>query len=227
MKRHNGQAVLNCLKNDYFPKYGKPQRLLMDNATQFTSEKFIKELRQVGVQPSFLAIRHPSSNIVERIHKEINRFFRSLIKNKHTECATWVPIIQNCLNQTHHETTEYSPVQLHLNKEPQRFWEKYFNIKKSDTARELRVFLAAKRIRKKAELRSHKLRKKNTIKYRVGDIVLVKALNVSNTLIKQIAKFMSIYEGPYTIKKQIGPTTYLLTDLNTLTDRGIFNSVLL
>ena len=36
---------------------------------------------------------------------------------------------------------------------------------------------------------------------------------------------MSIYEGPYTIKKQIGPTTYLLTELNTLADRSIFNSV--
>ena len=132
----------------------------MENATEFTSEKFIKELRQVGVQPSFVAIRRPSSNIVERIHKEINRFFRSLIKNKHTEWAYWVPVIQNCLNERHHETTEFCPVQLHLNQEPQRFWEKYFNIKKSDIARELKDFLAAKRIRKKTELRSRKLRKK-------------------------------------------------------------------
>ena len=45
MKKHNGPVDLNCLKNDYFPKYRNPERLLMDNATQFTLEKFIKDLR--------------------------------------------------------------------------------------------------------------------------------------------------------------------------------------
>ena len=96
IKKHNGPAVLNLSKNDYFLKYGKPECLLMDNATQFTSENFLNEVRQVEVQLSFVAIRHPSSNIVERIHEEITRVFGSLIKNKHAEWESWTSIIQNC-----------------------------------------------------------------------------------------------------------------------------------
>ena len=93
-------------------------------------------------------------------------------------------------------------------------------------AREQKLSLAAKRIRRKAHLRSEKSKSKNPNKYRVGDLVLVKALNISNTVAKIIAKFMSIYEGPYCIKKQIGPSTYLLTNIDDFSERGVFNSIL-
>ena len=69
----------------------------MDHGTQFTSEKFLKTLKDHDIQPIFSSIRHPQGNIVERIHREINRFFRTLMDGKHTGWAKYVPIIQNCM----------------------------------------------------------------------------------------------------------------------------------
>ena len=92
-------------------------------------------------------------------------------------------------------------------------------------AREQKLMLSAKRIKRKGILRSNKMSQKtNCIKYRVGDLVLVKALNVSDTVAKMIAKFMAIYEGPYIIKEQKQDSSFLLSNIDNFSDRGTFNA---
>ena len=114
IKKENGRIVLNKLMNDYIVKYGKPRRLLMDHGSMFTSPRFLDSLKSLGIQPVFSSVRHPCSNLVERIHREIHRFFRSLIKSKHTEWVKWVPVVQNCLNEVYHSITEFTPLEIHL-----------------------------------------------------------------------------------------------------------------
>ncbi|OXU18657.1 hypothetical protein TSAR_012728 [Trichomalopsis sarcophagae] len=64
--------------------------------------KFVSE----GISPVFSAIRHPQSNLVERVNKEIGRFFRTLVSDQHTAWANWLPFVQSCLNESHPDTTE-------------------------------------------------------------------------------------------------------------------------
>ena len=57
-----------------------------------------------------------------------------------------------------------------------------------------------------------------------GEPVLVKACNVANTAAGRVAKFLALYEGPYTVKKRIARNTYILTNRNTLKERGQFHA---
>lgn len=68
------------------PKYGKPKRVLMDQGTQFMSEKkLLVKLKDKGIKYSLVSVRHPCANIVERTNKELGKFLRALIRSKHTE----------------------------------------------------------------------------------------------------------------------------------------------
>lgn len=118
-------AIINKITKDYIPKYGKPDRILMDHGTQFTSDRLLKKLEELDIKYSFTSIRHPSGNIVERTNKELVRLFRALIKIKHTEWFGKVHIIQKILNEVQHKTTGFTPIQLHFGKKPSRYWEEY------------------------------------------------------------------------------------------------------
>ena len=83
----------------------------MDHGTQFKSNKLLKKLDELEIKYTFTSIRHPCANIVERTNKELGRLFRALIKVKHTEWFNKVPIIQRILNETHHETTGFTPIE--------------------------------------------------------------------------------------------------------------------
>ena len=40
---------------------------------------------------------------------------------------SWIKITESCMNETHHETTEFTPIELHLDKKPKRAWENWLN----------------------------------------------------------------------------------------------------
>lgn len=86
----------------------------MDHGTQFQSPKLIKKLDELKIKHTLVSIRHPCANIVERTNKELGRLFRALIKLKHTERVSKVPIIQNILNEIYHETTGFTPIEIHM-----------------------------------------------------------------------------------------------------------------
>ena len=120
-------AVVNKLKKDHFAKHGKPSKIVTDHGTQFTSPVWSEFLKEQEIQPVFSSIRHPQSNIVERIYRELSRFFRSLIGDNHGSWWSWIKIIESCMNETYHETTEFTSIELHLNKRPKRAWENWLN----------------------------------------------------------------------------------------------------
>ena len=57
-----------------------------------------------------------------------------------------------------------------------------------------------------------------------GDNVFVKAINESDPKKKILKKFLQIYEGPYEIKKEVRPGTYILWDTECKEERGIFHT---
>lgn len=112
IQRANTETVIRKIFNDYVPKYGKPKRIQCDHGTQFTSLKWADKLKSEDVELVFSSIRHPQGNIVERVNRELGRFFRTLVEEKHTGWATYTEKVQNCSNETHRETTELTPLEL-------------------------------------------------------------------------------------------------------------------
>ena len=57
-----------------------------------------------------------------------------------------------------------------------------------------------------------------------GDNVLIKANNESDPIRKIFKKFLPIYEGPYEIKKQIRPGTFILWNTESKEERDMFHN---
>ena len=51
--------------------------------------------------------------------------------------------------------------------------------------------------------------------FQPGDLVLVRACIIASTAAGMVAKFVSLYEGPYKVKKRISRNTYILINIET------------
>lgn len=77
IKKANTRTCLNKLITRYFKEKGKPNRILSDHGTQFTSAVWKNELAAEGVEICFSSIRHPQSNPVERTMRELGRMLKA------------------------------------------------------------------------------------------------------------------------------------------------------
>jgi transposase InsO family protein len=224
LKRATTISTLNRVKQ-YIDAYGKPKAILTDNGTQFTTNKWIKGLNELNIQPRFTAIRNPCTNLAERVNRQLGNLFRVFVKEKHTKWAQYLKIIETCLNETVHETTQTTPYAAQFGEPPKREWRQYIDmevIKEEPVIKQQDIFL---RIKNKREREAHKFNQKHKItKFNVGDLVLVKAYHLSDAMNKIVSKFCELYEGPYRIRTVLSTSTYVLEHLNEPSKlRGTFN----
>ena len=186
----------------------------------------VKLSQKTNIQPVFPSIRHPQGNIVERIHRELSRFFRSLIKEKHSSWWSWIKIMESCMNETHHDTTEFTPTELHSNKKPKQAWKNWLNFPPHgpESNYERKLETAIKNISKKGLTRAAKSNEWHPLMALKDDVVLVKAINESDPKKKILKEFLQICEGPYQIKKQIRPGTFISWKPESEEERGMFHS---
>lgn len=200
------------------------QNFAKDHGSQFTSPKWKKKLIDEDIKPVFCSIRHPQASIVERCNKEIKRFFRTLIKEKHGAWINYVKIVEKIMNEIYHETTEFKPKELHKNLKPERFWEEYLPYKKPNVPYEQKLFLAKDRIFKKRKHQNEKINKnRRLIEFSVGDLVLVKAAPISSAEDNTMKSLFHVYEGPYKVEKKINNTTYIISTLIDNTIKGQYH----
>ena len=100
IKRATTQITIKKIFEHYNPTYGKVLRINCNNSSQLTSPKWSKKMKEEQIQLSFSSIRHPKSNIIERIHRGLGIFFRILPSQKHTSWAKYVNIIMKIINES-------------------------------------------------------------------------------------------------------------------------------
>ena len=85
---------------------------------------FLKEkLRREGIKHTLTSIRHLQADMVERVKRELSKFFRILLEElKHSSWYEKLQRIENILNETHHDTTEFTPMEIMMKRKPNRFW---------------------------------------------------------------------------------------------------------
>ena len=183
IKEANTLAVINKIFKNYIFKHGKPIAIMTDHETQFTSKKWIDKLKENDIKSVFSSIPHPQCNIVERIHRELGRFFRVYTQQTHKGWARYTETITTIMNETYHDTTGYTPLELHFNKKPTRIWERYIKIQNNDDVPyERKLFLAREKMHGSLKKRANKKNKNRVHKtYEIGEKILLKALHVSNS----------------------------------------------
>ena len=128
LRKATTKIIISKIFGDYVSKYGKPRRIQSDQGSQFTSKLWCERLKNEGIEMVLSCVRHPQSNMIEMVNRKIGRFLRTLVTGKHGNWINYVEAIQNCLNVTCHETTQLTPIELHLNIKPNRIWQNYIHI---------------------------------------------------------------------------------------------------
>jgi transposase InsO family protein len=111
LKAATTKSCLNIFRTHYFPRVLQPQIILSDQGSQFGSPSWRKALAELGIQAKYSAIRHPESNPTERIMRELEKYFRIYCNTTHKKWQELVPYIEECLNSSVSETTEYAPTE--------------------------------------------------------------------------------------------------------------------
>jgi len=76
LKSATTKACLNKLLNHYSVNVIKLRIIFSDDGSQFSSPVWLKKLKEHDVITRFLPIRHPESNLSERVIRELSKFCR-------------------------------------------------------------------------------------------------------------------------------------------------------
>lgn len=222
LNKPNASSCLKKLINHYFPLCGIPESVLSDHGTQFTSGRWRETLRELGVRTIYSSIRRPQANPSERVMRELSRVFRTYCNNNHKDWFELVPWVNKWFNNLVHESTGFSPVQVHFGRQPNR---------ENDIAPEWihdpelshnRVKQLVLRNLEKSGLRRKKYQKKKIHVFNVNDRVLLRTPMVSDTKAQLFHKFFHLYTGPFVISRLVGPNSCYLKD-ETGREAGAYN----
>ena len=68
LRRATTKAAIRSLEN-FITVAGKPERVLADRGTQFTSKKWTEALKERNIRLVLTSVRHPQVNIVEKVSR--------------------------------------------------------------------------------------------------------------------------------------------------------------
>ena len=177
------------------------RKILSDHCTQFTSKNWQSKLSEVGISPGLISVYHPQANPAERVMKEIGRMLRTYCNKKHNSWYQYISDIQNCFNSLPHESTGKSAMEIITGeKPPSNFSRLFHELLPAEPAERDILDKVRKRLRSRAERRKIFFDKKiKKIHYDIGDLVLVKQINISDKEKKIARKLSLLYSGPYKI----------------------------
>jgi putative transposase len=226
LKAATTKSSLNKITAHYIPKVIKPEVILSDHGSQFTSSLWKETLQNLGIIVKYSPIRHPASNPAERIMKELGKYFRIYCHTTHKKWPELIPHIQKWLNQFINQVTVYCPVEL-LGGEVkiELFTELVKKLPDRPIKEDLpnKMLKAYAKMKQRAEVRKARLKRSNrNWKPQIGDTVLVKSQPVSDTIQGVIAKFHRPYIGPFWIKQVVNPSLYQVQDKDGVV-KGLYN----
>jgi len=100
IKSATTKACLIKLVKHYLGTIIVPKVILSDNATQFRSPEWRKQLQKHGVEIRFTPIRHPESNPSVRYMRELSKFCRIYCNENHKKWAELLPYIESWINNS-------------------------------------------------------------------------------------------------------------------------------
>nr|CAI5844545.1 unnamed protein product [Callosobruchus analis] len=189
-----------------------------DNDTQFQSGRWVKGLKELGVECLHTSEYFPQGNITERVNREIGRMLRAFCHTKHTKWAFMLDEVESCLNSVIHESTGFAPILLHLGIKPTNNIHKIVDFPPeppTNTDVKSVWVLALENLKNKEKKRRDKHDQSNQLTtFNIGDAVLVRQHPQSSAENSIIKKFCLLFEGPYFVSKIVGPNCYEISDVN-------------
>jgi hypothetical protein len=227
LRSATAKASLKKLLEAFVPTIVKPETVLSDNGTQFTSRTWVLGLEGAGIGIRYSPIRNPQSNPVERYMREIGKACRIYCHQNHRKWPELVPKIEEWLNDTVSDATGFAPCELMYGVERPKLFTGLmthgFEEEDSQFSRQEKEALVFDRIKRRAEKR-HQKKRNGRRKWDpgIGEMVLVEAGNQSDALKGITLKFQRPYDGPYRISRVVTPSIFELVDARG-NPRGRYN----
>ena len=108
MKKATTNAVLAAYEK-YIQMEGKPDKILSNLGTQFSSNVYKRKLTELGIKFVYTSVRHTTANPVERVMREIGRLGRIYCGQKHKSWCHHLRTFEKWMNEVTHESTGLSP----------------------------------------------------------------------------------------------------------------------
>lgn len=98
-------------------RHGRPDSLVSDNGTQFTSAIFTDRLAELGIQHRTTPVYAPHCNPVERTNRTVKTMIGQFVERDHRNWDEQLPALQFAFNTAVHEATGYTPAFLNHGRE--------------------------------------------------------------------------------------------------------------
>lgn len=212
------KTIVKQLLENYISKHGKMKKLIMDNATYFNNLNLISWLTNKDIKPIFTSLRHPQSNLSERMIKNVLSQLKLMISFNHVQWEDKLNDVTIFLNHTPNISTSVAPIILFKQTEPIRPWKLDTDYKNLLDKAKLNLLRNAEKYKAKMLKRYNK-----PVTFNKGDLVLVKHLRVANRSKNICKKLLPYVEGPYEIINDNPINSYKLAYPGTSRIRGVFN----
>jgi hypothetical protein len=176
-----------------------------------------KKLSELDVTVRYSPIRHPESNPVERVMREIGKYCKIYCQTTQYKWPELIPKIESWLNTTISGSTGFTPVELMFNDIRPDIFSKILNETKDQQPNnedlQDKITLAYFTLKKKAAKRKRRKQFGSTRwEPELNEEVLLKCQPTSDAALGIKAKFMTPYDGPWVITKVIPPSCYEIPD---------------
>lgn len=222
VKTTQSKEAITCLKS-FFENYSRPNRLISDRGSCFTSKEFANFLEEQNVKHIKIATHSPQSNgQIERINRVIVPMLaKECNANTTSDWDKYLTKVEFALNNTVNRSTGFTPsVLLFGRNQKGEFCDRVREYlqdtlgKKQGCLKEIRQHAIENT--EKNQLRNktyYDRRHKSPRSYKQGEYVLIKNVITTPGINK---KLHAKYRGPYEIKKILPSDRYVIGDIDGL-----------
>ena len=120
MNNHTAFTMARVLYNNFFSVFGFPQRLMLDQGTEFTGNVIAAMCKLLGIEKIRTTPYHPQGNgSAERVHQTLQRMIGKLDPEKRRKWPEHIGSMIIAYNATRSQVTGYSPYFLMFGWRPQ------------------------------------------------------------------------------------------------------------
>ena len=110
MNNHTAHTTARVLYNNFFSVFGFPQKLMLDQGTEFTGDVIAAMCKLLGIEKIRTTPYHPQTNgSAKRVHQTLQRMIGKLDLEKRRKWPEHIGSMLIAYNATRSQVTGYSP----------------------------------------------------------------------------------------------------------------------